>query len=105
MITPAKVRTIALSFPNTEELPHFELTSFRVKGKIFATMDEKINRVCLMFNTIDQSVFCAFDKTIIYPVPNKWGQKGATYVELKKVRVDMFKDMMKQAYNGKLKNK
>lgn len=105
MITTKKVRELALSFENTEELPHFELISFRVKGKIFATMDEKVNRVCLMLTPIDQSVFCAFDQTIIYPVPNKWGQKGATYVELKKVRVDLFKDALKQAYLSKTSKK
>lgn len=58
-----------------------------------------------MLTPIDQSVFSAFDKSIIYPVPNKWGQKGATYVELKKVRLDLFKDALKQAYEGKVKKK
>ena len=35
---------------------------------------------------VDQSVFCAFDKTIIYPVPGGWGKKGATYIDLKKIK-------------------
>lgn len=103
MITSQKAREIALALPDSVELPHFELTSFRVNKKIFATMDESKNRMCLMFSPIDQSVFCAFDKTIIYPVPNKWGQNGATFVELKKVKLAMLKDMLKQAYQGKLK--
>jgi hypothetical protein len=30
-------RRFALSLPGASEEPHFELTSFRVKGKIFAT--------------------------------------------------------------------
>jgi hypothetical protein len=105
MVTIEKAREIALALPDSVELPHFELTSFRVNKKIFATMDESKNRMCLMFSPMDQSVFCAFDKTIIYPVPNKWGQKGATYVELNKVKLSMLKDMLKQAYYGKLKMK
>jgi predicted DNA-binding protein (MmcQ/YjbR family) len=40
MLSIKKFRQIALSFPGTEELPHFEKTSFRVKKKIFATLDE-----------------------------------------------------------------
>ena len=32
-----QVRQFALSLPETTEEPHFHLTSFRVKGKIFAT--------------------------------------------------------------------
>ncbi len=52
-----------------------------------------------MLSEIDQSVFCAFDKSIIYPVPNKWGKQGATYVELTLVRKDTLKDALTQAYH------
>lgn len=31
------IRRFALSLPEAAEQPHFELTSFRVRGKIFAT--------------------------------------------------------------------
>ena len=98
MIDIATVRKLALSFDGAVELPHFELTSFRINKKIFATMDIKKKRVCLMLSLIDQSVFSAFDKSIIYPVPNKWGKKGATYVELQKVRKDIFQDALTTAY-------
>ncbi len=33
----AQVRRIALSLPEASEEPHFQLTSFRVRGRIFAT--------------------------------------------------------------------
>lgn len=36
-MTLAQARKIALAFPESVEAPHFEYTSFRVKGKIFAT--------------------------------------------------------------------
>ena len=103
MVTLNKARELALSFEDAMELPHFELTSFRINKKIFATMDEKENRMCLMLTPMDQSVFCAYDKAVMYPVPNKWGQKGATYVNLKKVRLSMLKDAMNQAYQSKNK--
>src|SRR5271166_6091774 len=32
-----RVRQFALAFPGVTEEPHFDLTSFRVRGKIFAT--------------------------------------------------------------------
>lgn len=99
MVSIKTFRQLALSFPNTNEEPHFEKTSFRVNKKIFAALDTKKNLACLLFDPIQQSVFSAYDKTIIYPVPNKWGQKGATYVELKKVRKDVLKDALEQAYN------
>lgn len=99
MVSIETFRHLALSFPDANEEPHFERTSFRVNKKIFATLDVKENRACLIFDPIQQSVFSAYDKTIIYPVPNKWGQKGATYVELKKVRKSVLKDALEQAYN------
>ena len=36
-MTLQQVRTFALALPATTEEPHFHLTSFRVRGKIFAT--------------------------------------------------------------------
>src|SRR4051812_40220747 len=38
-MTPDDVRALALALSDTVELPHHERTSFRVDGKIFATMD------------------------------------------------------------------
>ncbi len=100
MVTIESFRTLALSFPDSEEKPHFELQSFRVKGKIFATLWLKENRAMLKLSLVDQSLFCSYDSTIFFPVPGGWGKKGATFVELKKVRKDMFKDALTTAYNG-----
>lgn len=98
MVSLETVRKLALAFEGANEEPHFERTSFRVNKKIFATLDTKTNKACLMLSLIDQSVFCTFDPKIIYPVPNKWGKSGATYFELKGVREDMFCDALTCAY-------
>lgn len=99
MVSIETFRQLALSLPGATEEPHFDKTSFRVNKKIFATLDEKNGRACLMLSVIDQSVFSVYDKSIIYPVPNKWGLKGATYIELKRVPKAMLKDALIQAYN------
>jgi predicted DNA-binding protein (MmcQ/YjbR family) len=99
MVNVKPFKQLALSFPGVEEQPHFEKTSFRVKKKIFATHTSDSDIACVKLSEIDQSVFCAFDKTIIYPVNNKWGKQGWTLVELKKVRKDMLKDILTTAYN------
>jgi len=100
MVTIATFRQMALALPGAEEQPHFDIPSFRVKGKIFATIWEKDNKVMLRLSPIDQSVFCSYDTSVFYPVPNAWGKQGATFVELKKVRKDMLKDALNVAYNG-----
>ena len=98
MVSIETVRQLALSFPETDEHPHFHLKAFRVKKKIFATLDEKLKRVMVKLTLVDQSVFCAFDKTVIYPVPGGWGRKGATYIELNRVKKAMFRDALITAY-------
>ncbi len=100
MVTIQKFRKLALSLPEAIELPHFDKASFRVGKKIFATLDEKKKRGCLMFTPVDQSVFAAIDKTILYPVPNKWGLKGATFVELDNVSDEILLDALTTAYKG-----
>ena len=99
MVTPAEVRKLALSFDHTEEQPHFERASFRVKKKIFATMDAKNNIVCVTLSLVDQSAFCAYDETVMYAVPNAWGKKGWTNINLAKVKKTMLKDAVSCAYN------
>jgi hypothetical protein len=54
---------------------------------------------------INQSVFTSFDPTIFYPVPNKWGLRGATFVELSKVRSDMLQDAITTAWETVVKIK
>ncbi len=46
----------------------------------------------------DQSVFCSFDKTVIFPVPGGWGRRGATFVNLKKVRKAMLLEALTTAW-------
>jgi len=99
MVSIKTFRQLALSLPGTNEKPHFEKTSFRVNKKIFATLDIKNNLACLMLSEIDQSVFTDYNRTIIYPVPNKWGKQGATYVDLKSVPKGILKDGLTKAYS------
>lgn len=97
-MTISQFKTVAMSFSETSELPHFEKTSYRVCGEIFATLSEKDHRVTLKLSIADQDVFALFDKTAIYPVPNKWGKQGWTYVEIEKVKIGILRDMLKAAY-------
>jgi predicted DNA-binding protein (MmcQ/YjbR family) len=109
MVNIKTFRTLALSFPETSEQPHFKKTSFRVGKKIFASYDDKNNRACIKLSEIDQHVFSLYNKEIIYPVPNKWGKQGWTFIELKTIQKAMFIDAIKTAYDEvapkNLKNK
>ncbi len=109
MVSISTFRQLALALKDAEGLQHFDKPSFRLKGKIFATLWEAENRAMLKLSLIDQSVFCSYGDAVFFPVPGGWGRQGATFVDLKKVRKDMLKDALDVAYRGviapKLKKK
>lgn len=100
MVDVSYFRRLALAFPDTEEKPHFDIPSFRHQGKIFATYWIRENKAMLKLSPVQQSVFCSFDKQVFFPASGAWGKQGATMVELKLVRKDMFKDALSLAYQG-----
>lgn len=105
MVSVTTFRQLALSFPDTTEQPHFEKQAFRSKKRIFASLNESENIVTVKLSEVDQSVFCEFDETIVYPVPNKWGKQGWTHINLKKVSKTMLKDLLTTAYQDSIKKK
>ena len=100
MVSIDTFRKLALSYPEVTEEPHVEKTSFRVKKKIFATYDDEKKRAFIKLSEIDQDVFSSTDKTIIFPVNNKWGKQGWTLIELSKVRKELFIEALETAYCG-----
>jgi hypothetical protein len=99
MINIETARQIALSMPDVEEYDHFGRPAFKIRGKsTFATLWPAENRMMVKLSLVDQSVFHSFDPTVFYPIPNKWGLKGATFIELSKVREDMLKDAIQTAW-------
>lgn len=100
MVSCETVRKLSLSLPEAVEVPHFEKASFRVRKKIFATLDSKNKRCIVKLSAVDQSVFCSYDKAIIYPVKGTWGIQGWTIIELKKVPKKLLTDALVTSYCG-----
>ena len=105
MVSIATAKQMALSLPGTEEKDHFGMPSFRANNRIFSTLRINERRMMVKLSPIDQSVFYAFDPTVFFPVPNKWGLNGATFVELDKVRPDMLEDALNIAWQATAKNR
>lgn len=98
MVSIDTFRQLVLSLPEVKEAPHFEKTSFRVGKKILTTLDAVNNQACIKLSEIDQNVFSSYDKAVFFPVPNKWGKLGWTFVNLKKVKKSMLVDALTTAY-------
>ncbi len=100
MITQPVFTQMALSFPGTEQVPHFERIGFKISGKrMFATYLEKDNSANVFLTPAEQAVFCQMDEAI-YPVPNKWGEKGATTFDLNNVPKHILMEALISAYNA-----
>jgi hypothetical protein len=105
MITGEQFAKMALSFAGTEQVPHFDRIGFKVRGRrMFATYLEKDNTANVFLTPEEQKVFCAMDIGI-YPVPNKWGEKGATTLELRTVPRGVVMEALLSAYGEVMKKK
>jgi hypothetical protein len=58
-VSVATVRRLALSLPETAEAPHHDMTSFRVAGKIFATIPPEGGRVHVFVGDDEVAAYCA----------------------------------------------
>jgi hypothetical protein len=104
MVDIETFKKIALSFEATEQHPHFERIAFKVSGRrIFATLHEQNETANIMLSKEDQSVYCSYDESAVYPVPNKWGLRGVTTFELRKVPVELVSDALYTPYKTILK--
>ncbi len=96
---------MALSFPHTQQVPHFDRDGFKIIGKrMFATYLEKNNTANIFLTPEEQKLFCKMDKKNIYAVPNKWGEKGATTFELNRVSKEIVMEALLSAYDQIVKN-
>lgn len=98
MVTNATASKLALAFDEAEEKPHFEKKSFRVRKKIFATLDSGKRLMVVKVSEVDQSVFSAYNSSVIYPVPGGWGKQGWTIIDLKNVKKSLLVDALTASY-------
>lgn len=88
---------IALGFPEVTIEPHFEKISFRIKKKIFATYDDRNQRVTVKLSEIDQNDLSSLSSSI-YQVDSKWGKQGWTLVELGEISEELLSEVLRKAY-------
>ena len=74
-VRAASVRRIALAFPEVAEEPHHDMTSFRVAGKIFATMPPEGGRVHVFVEPDEVTTYCTEFPGVVEEL--WWGKKLA----------------------------
>jgi hypothetical protein len=93
-------RKLALALPEAVEAPHFEMASFRVGGKIFATMPPGGERLNLFVGEDIRAPLLAASPDVFEPL--HWGAKtvGISVLLAKAGRVRVA-GLLRQSWAGK----
>ncbi len=102
-MTPKKFRqlALALALPEAIESEHMGHPDFRVRGKIFATLNFDETFAVLMLTPEQQEKCVRGTPKSFTPVKGGWGLRGCTQVELKKVGIRALQDGLRLAWNNK----
>jgi hypothetical protein len=104
MSTSKDLRRIALSLEGTTEAPHFDRTAFRAK-RIYVTLAADEKTANFMFTPEQQEFKCMMAPEAFAPVPNAWGQRGATTAILSKLTVAELEDALRIAWSRAISKK
>lgn len=99
MSTLAEARRIALALPEATEAPHFHSTSFRVRGKIFATCPDE-SHLHVFVGEEARSQALALHPDFIEKLP--WGAKiVGLRLHLARAPKDVVEALLRQAWRCK----
>jgi hypothetical protein len=96
----ALLRSIALKLPEVDEKPHFDMPSFRVRGKIFATARVNEQKAMLKLPIVLQEAMSVAHPGVIEAVPGYWGRNGATFIATDKIGKRLLIDLVGAAWAG-----
>jgi hypothetical protein len=93
----ATVRRLALGLPESTEAPHFDMTSFRVANRIFATVPPDGDRVHIFVGADEVATYCAEYPGVVEEL--WWGKKlSGCRVHLKKATAALLREMLTEAW-------
>lgn len=96
------VRKFALSMPDSTEEPHFHFSSFRINGKIFATMPPSEELLHVFAPEEDREVAVATNPDICEVL--HWGKRVVgVKIDLAGASQSLVKDLLQAAYDNKSK--
>ncbi|SRR5258706_16383644 len=90
MVDLEMARSYCLKLPEVNEYDHFGKPAYRIKKKVFATLDLDKKRAVLKLSPTDQEFFCLEYSSAIFPVKGAWGKFGWTNVDLNKISASGF---------------
>jgi hypothetical protein len=94
---PDQARSIALALPEAIESPHFHMASFRVRGKIFATLPPEGDVLHIFLGEEDREVALALAPDFVEKL--FWGERvSGVRVVLAKATVKTATELLRKAW-------
>ena len=97
------VRRLALALPEATEAPHFDRTSFRVRGKIFATVDPDGTGMNVFVDDEQREIMTKVDPQAYET--RMWGKSGYLHVHLAKAKARDVETLLQSAWQLKAPKK
>ena len=98
-----ELRRLALALPEATEAPHFHLTSFRVKNKIFATAAPDGSYMNVFVDDEQREIMVAVDPKAYETL--KWGKIGYLHVHLAAAKARDVRALLRAAWERKAPKK
>jgi hypothetical protein len=99
-VSVAAVRKFALSLPEAIEQPHHDMTSFRVRGKIFATMPPEGGLLHVFLPEGEVTSYCAEFPSAVEEL--WWGKKlSGCRVVLRHADGSLVREMLAESWRRK----
>jgi hypothetical protein len=99
-VSPAAVRKLALALPEATEQPHHDMTSFRVRGKIFATMPPEGGRLHVFVTEDQVASYCAEFPAVVEEL--WWGKKlSGARVILARADSALVRELLAESWRAK----
>ena len=94
-------RALALALPEALEQPHFDRASFRVRGKIFATLppvgEDGVHKVVLKLPVLVKESLQQTDANAIVSLGN-WDKGGWTQLDIGRMDGEKLADLVRLAW-------
>lgn len=98
-----EVRRLALSLPEATEEPHFHLSSFRVKGKIFATVAPDGSFMNVFVDDAQREIMVTVDPKAYESL--KWGKTSYLHVHIAAAKARDVKVLLRSSWERKAPKK
>ncbi len=99
-MTGDEARHLAFSLPEVTEAPHFEKASFRVRGKIFATLSEHASHLHVFVDEAETRAAVAEDPSTYEEL--WWGKRlSGVRVRLSGAAPDRVAELLEEAWRRK----